>query len=162
MEDLINSLKMAMQNENWYSALFLALSLPDICGNIDHPNCNVKYRYKAWFDEYMLNNYKKDIGSKNKTHIFFNGDDCYAFRCSLIHAGSDNITKNTAQRIHDKFRFSTTMPHLSDIINDKKLVLNVKTFCFEIQTAVTNWFEKSENISSVRFIKIHDANEMKI
>lgn len=35
MNEIINSLESAVSNKNWYGALFIALSIPDICGKID-------------------------------------------------------------------------------------------------------------------------------
>jgi hypothetical protein len=34
MQHLVDSVRKDLQNENWYAALFMALTLPDICGKI--------------------------------------------------------------------------------------------------------------------------------
>ena len=38
MESLYRALESAITNKNWYAALFIALSIPDICGYIESPN----------------------------------------------------------------------------------------------------------------------------
>lgn len=42
MNHFINALETSIQTENWYSVLFISLSLPDICGKIDEPNENLQ------------------------------------------------------------------------------------------------------------------------
>lgn len=44
MNHFINALETSIQTENWYSVLFISLSLPDICGKIDEPNENSSKR----------------------------------------------------------------------------------------------------------------------
>lgn len=37
MEELMNSIRLSIKTKNWYGALTLALTLPDIAGKIEHP-----------------------------------------------------------------------------------------------------------------------------
>lgn len=43
----------ALDNDCFFSALSLALTLPDICGKAKYPTDGNKKRYIAWYDEYV-------------------------------------------------------------------------------------------------------------
>ena len=103
MQNLIRSVKKSVQGKNWYGALFLSLSLPDICGKIEDEARSVSdsayskrssvKRYSEWFDKYLQKKYLGNVNMKLLT-----GEDFYAFRCSLLHEGSDNIKKQQAKK----------------------------------------------------------------
>lgn len=57
MDNLINAIKKAMDERNWYAALYMALCLPDICGKIDEPRSKSGRRYKNWFNKYLKHRY---------------------------------------------------------------------------------------------------------
>lgn len=38
MNHFIEALESSLDTQNWYSVLFISLTLPDICGKIDEPN----------------------------------------------------------------------------------------------------------------------------
>lgn len=46
MNHFINALEISLNTQNWYSVLFISLTLPDICGKIDEPNETSKKNYK--------------------------------------------------------------------------------------------------------------------
>ena len=54
MIELINSVRESIENKNWHGALFVAMSLPDICSGIESSN-NTNTRYPAWFNKYLIN-----------------------------------------------------------------------------------------------------------
>jgi hypothetical protein len=61
----------------FYSALALALAIPDICGAIEFPDEQaVGRRYRDWFESWcgLMQSY---VGAA----------DCYAIRCSYLHEG---------------------------------------------------------------------------
>lgn len=64
MNHFINALETSIQTENWYSVLFISLSLPDICGKIDEPNeKSSKKRMINWFNKYLKSVYTRKIGA---------------------------------------------------------------------------------------------------
>ena len=130
MKNLTESLKNSLDNENWYAALFIALSLPDICGKIDNPEeKGSKKRYVAWFEKYIEPKYKYDslqestredvlgvtkgqiLGtlpdSQENPEILLTGSDCYALRCAFLHEGNEDISGQTAQERINSFQFIT-------------------------------------------------------
>ena len=57
-----NSLQKSIEDENWYSALVLAVTLPDICCTLDESkvmvsnnkaHINSNEAYIKWFDKYI-------------------------------------------------------------------------------------------------------------
>ncbi|MBA7504750.1 hypothetical protein ES706_03404 [subsurface metagenome] len=105
MKQLIDSVESSIKAENWYAALILTLTLPDIAGKIDNPNSASNSRYAAWFDKYVGEKYKAKIGADKVEHIFLSGNDCYALRCSFLHEGKSEIVHQRARNVLDDFEF---------------------------------------------------------
>ncbi|ENQ1529614.1 hypothetical protein ACEOHI_000872 [Vibrio parahaemolyticus] len=137
MDRFTSAVRKNIESENWYGALFLALTMPDICGKLAYPD--VKYageRYKKWFDANLAEVNKTNIMGKEM--IFLTATDCWALRCSLLHQGTDDITEQKAQEIISKFEFTTMRMHR--IKTNSVLTLNVASFCEEICQSVERWF----------------------
>jgi len=138
MNDLLNSIDNAIENKNYYAALFISLTLPDICGKIQFPEIkSSKKRYIDWFNVYLKDTY---INIHPNCVPFLTGEDLYSFRCSLLHEGSENISKQ-ARQILTKFILVENGPHLNLFFNDGDgiLQLNIVNFCIEICSGVNNW-----------------------
>lgn len=89
----INAIKKAVECECYLPALALALTLPDICGQIEHPEYKNKdgkrlvgKQYRTWFDEWVKQRY-----SDSPESSYFTGDMCYDLRCSFLHSGNFDI-----------------------------------------------------------------------
>jgi hypothetical protein len=148
MKNIINSIKNSLENKNWHSALILSLIVPDICGKLEGSG-NSSKRYLAWFNKYLGKKYQN----------FLSGDDCYALRCSYLHAGSGSIEKQRAKDVLDHFVFIPNGAHCNKFSNcyfgnskyDGKefLQLSVYQFCQDIIEATQQWFidvSKDQNI----------------
>jgi hypothetical protein len=137
MDRFVASIRKNIETENWYAALFIALTMPDICGKMAYPD--IEYsgpRYKKWFDGNLADINKTDIMGTEV--VFLTATDCWALRCSLLHQGTDDITEQKAQDIISKFEFTTMNMHRIKINNI--LTLNVAKFCEEICQCVEEWF----------------------
>ena len=97
MRQFIQAIEISLNTQNWYSALALALTLPDICGKIDYPNLHRKsrLRYSKWFDMYVGEEYKMTI--EGETITFLTGNDCFALRCSYLHEGSNKVSQTESK-----------------------------------------------------------------
>lgn len=142
MERFTRAIEKSVESENWYAALMLALTMPDICGQISYPDLrgsgNSKKRYIKWFDIYMLHHYESPFHGEG--FVFMSGGDCYALRCALLHEGRDDITSQKARReVLSKITFSTTGSHRAMI--EDLLILNLQEFCLEICQGVKSWHE---------------------
>jgi hypothetical protein len=163
MKEFIEAIRKDLKDKNWHGALFIALTLPDICGKIEYPNLSSEKRYKDWFEKYMGAKYKY------QNTIFLSSSDCYALRCALLHEGSDDITKQRSQKILEKFIFMTGGPHCTymqdNYINGQRvktsLQLRVDRFCEDICDSAEKWLEDISKNTAVmdrvqNTIKIYD------
>lgn len=78
-----------MAARNWHAALALALTVPDICGQIEFPEWagpnHTGKRYPKWFDTWVKEKLFR-IGHAGKEYPM-SGDDCYALRNAYLHTG---------------------------------------------------------------------------
>jgi hypothetical protein len=143
MYSYINSVRQSVKNQNWYSALSLAITLPDICGRLEAPKSYSFKRYKNWFNKYMSKKYTLTINSE--THVFLSGNDCYALRCSFLHEGHDSITEQDKRQALDSFHF-VAPPSDGSVIHCNQaynvLQLQVDIFCDDICLAVEEWINE--------------------
>lgn len=155
MEEIIQSLETSISNKNWYGALFIALSLPDICGKIDNIHAGSRARYEAWFIEYVQSKYTVVNTHRNETTIFLSGNDCYALRCAYLHEGQDDISKQRAKEVIESFHFIAPLNNMmihNNKINDK-LQLQVDIFCTDIVNGVKQWLSGITE-TDIRYNKI--------
>lgn len=94
MLEIIKEIKYALKTKHYISALTLALTLPDICSQIE-----IKYeketgvRYKKWLDKHI----DKDLfifpisGFEDNT---IDSEKIYSLRCHVLHSGNTNIEEN--------------------------------------------------------------------
>lgn len=100
MQSLIAAVRLSLKTENWYSALFVALSIPDICGRLGDPIKSTRERYEDWFRRYLSGAY-----ATPPAEPFLSPEDCYALRCALVHEGATDITRQRARKLLDEICF---------------------------------------------------------
>jgi hypothetical protein len=146
MQQFLISIRNSLNDKNWHAALFLALSMPDICSKLETPEqVNGGLRYRAWFDKYLASiNMNSIQGTKT---IFMSAGDCYALRCAILHEGSADVIEQRARETVTNFRFTTMAMHR--VKNGNVLVLNVARFCEEVCRAVESWCADVQNSQEV-------------
>jgi hypothetical protein len=159
MERFTEAIKQSLLDKNWYAALFMSLTMPDICGNLSYPSKKSDDRYKAWFDEYLSKKYTRVVGGQHQ-HVFLSAPDCYALRCALLHAGSDDVTGQKAKDVLTRFSFSTRSSHCNQI--GSILLLNVSKFCEDIVDAISEWQSRVATDNEIqerikKLITIHEG-----
>jgi len=138
MRNLIAAVTLSCTQENWYSALYIALTMPDICAKLEDPGLNgAGGRYKAWFDTYLKPTYKSEFHGPD--FHFLTAGDLWALRCSLLHEGTDEISAQRSREVLRQFKFTTQGMHRGKM--QDVLVLNVSSFCSEMIAAVECWLE---------------------
>lgn len=81
-EIILDDIERALKAECFFSALALALTLPDVCGKALYPKTErVGERYIKWCDEYLHCECQNDIGGK----IIYN------LRNSFLHQSSPHV-----------------------------------------------------------------------
>ncbi len=150
MQNLLDQIQKGLEADLYYLSLFTALAIPDICGAIDSKNGKAdSSKYRKWFDEYVAPKYKG----------FLTGEDCYAFRCSLLHQGSSQHPKSSYSRILFVEPTATTNVCHNNILYDA-LNIDIRIFCNDIIEGVRKWLQKVENTDSYKqncnkFMKRH-------
>jgi len=156
MQKFINSIRSAIVEENFYAALFVSLTLPDICVALEHGKTSGQ-KYADWFEN-NLSQYKG----------YLSGNDCYSLRCALLHQGTDDITDQKMQKILEHYVFLTEGSHCNLIkdcifngIKVSFLQLNVQMFCKDICVAVEKWLVSSTGNQDIqnrlkKTIEIHE------
>lgn len=146
MERFIQAIEKSIESENWYSALTLALTLPDICGRLNDPKSGSQKRFEEWFNKYVRHHYESPFHGEGFT--FLSGADCYALRCAFLHEGRDDVTRQRAREVVSRFAFSTTGSH--KCMFETILLLNHQLFCAEICEGVRAWADEYKNDKSVQ------------
>ena len=139
MRELLRQIEAALEANLYYLALFAAFSLPDICGAIDSPDGTASgVKYRAWFDRYVAPKYLL------YGHQFLTGEDCYRFRCSLLHQGSSQHPHSTYSRVIFVEPRNDELTMHCNILNDA-LNVDVHIFCNDIVRSAKEWLDQVEN-----------------
>ncbi|QFH65064.1 hypothetical protein FR773_10120 [Leclercia adecarboxylata] len=129
MDRFVDSIRKSIQDRNWYSAIFMALTMPDICSSIEDPyEERVGFRYRKWFNSYLQESYKLSL-------IEFTAEDCYQFRCKCLHQG---ITRREG---FEEFEVSETLNGSVIHMNSFNGVIQIQVsqFCEDMCKAVEKW-----------------------
>lgn len=88
IREIVSEVNCLLRDGYPYSALGMALTLPDICGNIAYPKMGTGERYRKWFDEFAL-----PLGNwpTESDFITLNGAVCYKLRCAYLHKGNFDL-----------------------------------------------------------------------
>ncbi|MFH1158801.1 MAG: hypothetical protein V1721_08015 [Pseudomonadota bacterium] len=134
MKDFIKQIESALNSNLYLVALFSSLAIPDICGAAESENGFAdKQKYIDWYDKHA-----KHISS------FLSGEDCYYFRCSLLHQGSTQHLSGTHRRILFVEPGSTACILHNNIMNGA-LNIDVRIFCTGMLMAARTWIIQNEN-----------------
>ena len=134
MRDFLAQIKKGLDENLYFLSLFSTLAIPDLCGALCSENGEAhSEKYKGWFDKYVAPKYNG----------FLSGNDCYFFRCSLLHQGSSQHPKNTYKRILFIEPSATTNIFHNVVMNDA-LNIDVRIFCNDIITGAEQWLSENE------------------
>jgi hypothetical protein len=154
MDNFLESVRQSLANRNWYAALYLSLTLPDICSRLESDDGKTSSkRYIAWFEKYLADEYKHDQGD-GITHVFLSGNDCYALRCAMLHEGWPDITTQRLQETLSKIHFTVVGSHCIQV--DSVLQLDVPQFCSDICLAVTHWMSSFKSNHKDKAYRLED------
>lgn len=116
---LIEDIEKSLENECYYAALALALTLPDICGKAEYPTTrNNKTRYKDWYDKY-LGNFLSGAGRSDNPEFadisYMSGELVYSLRCQFLHSGNPNIDSDGIMEERNQIdKFALIIPSKDD------------------------------------------------
>ena len=94
IEKLIEEIRFSRRNRQTLSALICALTLPDICGQVEYPKEKPSARYKKWYAKYVGQYEHPSINDDQDDNIpYANANLIYDLRCHLVHQGEADIDK---------------------------------------------------------------------
>jgi len=138
MRELLKQIEAGLESGLYYLSLIASLILPDIYGAIDSSSGTAsRKKYTDWFNKYVAPAYSTHLGQ------FLTGEDCYRFRCSLLHQGSSQHRQSTYARYIFVEPSATNVFMHCNIINDA-LNLDLKTFCKDVIAGTEKWLAEVE------------------
>ena len=177
LELLINDIEKALEAKMYLAALHMALSIPDMLGNLVYPKLQKKYI--KWFDENVRDSmfghlYSENPLGKSENSPKMNGEVCYALRCKLFHEGQSDIELKTKAKINEFVmafseedyvfgNYAGTQPDFSkwdrktnDIPMTSYLYISSKGLCKEIVAAAKLFYQNNPNLDYPK-IRINDG-----
>lgn len=143
MKDFFDQIRLSLDHDLYYLALFGSLAVPDICGAMSSPNGEASgYKYKKWFDDYFPSTYKTRDG-KERSGNCINSEDCYYFRCSMLHQGSSQHSKGRYSRYI--FVESRSMFMHCNVMENNALNIDITVFCNSMLEGAEKWLQKYES-----------------
>ena len=104
MLERVKEIRLCLDTKCYHAALGLALTLPDICGEIKYPKDCSSTRYVKWFNEYVAPFYAhEDACESFRKYFEFTGHVCYRLRCRFLHNNDLSVCKPEKQCHIDKF-----------------------------------------------------------
>jgi len=141
MEELLNQIKIALDNKLYFVALQSTLTLPDICSALASGNgIATKSGYIKWYDDNVVD--KQNLS----------GSDCYFFRCGMLHQGRaehDNISSSRVIFLEPTLGL-TFKGNIFDVNGQKSLNIDLISFCNEIIDVVSKWWISKQNDDVVK------------
>lgn len=147
MDQLLNEIESAIDNELYLVALQTTLALPDICAAMQSDDgVRTKARYIDWYNEYI----------KPNADIRMKAEDCYYFRCSMLHEGTTvpkpkGKEEASYKRIYFASPYDERYTIHNTVFNDV-LFIDVYLFCHTIIECVRRWKQKMEEEKNECFL----------
>lgn len=133
MRDLLEQIERALDANLYFLALLGSLVIPDICGAIgSEDGTATREKYINWFAKYATN-----------ICPFLSGEDCWRFRCSLLHQGSSQHEKSRYKRVLFVDPNATTNVFHCNVLNDA-LNIDIRIFCLGMVAAARRWLDEVE------------------
>ncbi len=135
MRDYLQQIETALAANLYYVALLASLTVPDICGAINSEDgWASQQKYEGWFDRYMA----------PACFGVITGQDCYRFRCAMLHQGSSQHPAGRYTRVIfvEPQAPGGNVLHCN-ILNDA-LNIDVRVFCLDIVRAAYSWLSEVE------------------
>jgi len=160
---LIDDINKALDNNCFFSALTLALTLPDICGKAEYPESKTSERYKKWYEEYIEKSEKYGV----QALPYLSSNVVYSLRNYMLHQGTvytDKINE-FALIVEDKKEWNS-LTEMGGVITDShgntttRYSVNVRRLCFLLCTYAKTYYNNNRekfDFFSCRIIKYDDT-----
>ncbi len=134
MRDFLYQIREGLVHNLYFLSLFAALAIPSICGALESDDgIDSRIKYINWFNRYAAREYSN----------YLTGEDCYNFRCSILHQGSTQHPNSNYSRILFVEPQATNCIFHCNILNDA-LNIDVRIFCNDLLNAAEAWLNQVE------------------
>lgn len=132
---LVDAIRRAVADRNWYAALSLALTLPDICARIETPEEPSSRRFPRWWSENLVEKYTV------REKVFLHAEDAYALRCAFLHEGRSDIMEQRARKAASGFEILDTPDGwtIHNNLHGDIVQLQIDIFCNDVCDAADRW-----------------------
>ncbi len=153
MQQYLDSMNASLTSRNWFAALAVALTIPDIVVWLQNGTQQWRAAYVTWSRKYIEPKYMVEIGPQRLKTIFLPAEDLYALRCAYLHRGIMDITDQKMRKAVQQFRF--IMPNNPGVVihNNRintQLQLQVNMFCSDIEAGLRAWMTDYANDAAVQ------------
>lgn len=126
-----------MKSENWYAAVVLALTLPDVCVRLEGLAGGANY--KGWCATYVIPKLNPS------THEFVSAKDLWGIRCAAVHEGVSRTAGHQSTHVGEVVFVSPNNPAAMNRVSGprRRILLQVDTFCNTICEGVDLWLADS-------------------
>lgn len=153
MEELLTKIKKALECKLYLVALQSTLTIPDICAKLTIGKGDVhKSDYINWYEGNI----------KNKQGL--TGQECYSFRCAMLHEGRMRHKEMEHSRIiflvpNDEYIFSGNI--FRNINGQNAINIDLVSFCNEMINCALKWWQinKENEIVKTNYEKIVKYHE---
>ena len=147
IKKFVDAAQQCVATKNWYAALTLSLTLPDICSALEDPGPGkVAKRYTDWCRRYLEPKFTANVGYPSTPKVFLSAENLFQARNSIVHEGSPEIIEGKRKEL-DRFEFFSEGGHMNyvggntynGVLEPSYLQLRVDLFCEAIFAAVLKW-----------------------
>ena len=175
LKTIIDDLDKSLKSGCLFSALALALIIPDICGKAKYKDLKTGERYQKWFDEYIGDCEKEGASnhgdSKYVAMPYLYGKLVYKLRCAFLHSGGIDVEKtyndfkldNFVLRVEKKNEFDIYVDEASLGVNsnETEYIVNIRRLCCILLWSAQSFLENEseEVIKRLGTLKVQDFDK---
>lgn len=129
MHLLTQSIKKSLQQKDWYTALFIALTIPGVCGSFYNNSDSEETQYAQWFNQYMSHQYNGLLA----------GEQCFILQQASLFRMIPLAKLSIAEKFHFILPDTESMQHKTFV--EGILYLDINQFCLDMCHAFETWLE---------------------
>ena len=172
IDRIIGEIRLAMSHKLYLSALALALTLPDTCGQAEYPLAGNGERYKNWCRDFVITDRCDSPYSSDMPYL--NEEIIYSLRNSLLHQSTPNVKQSSIHEERckvDKFRLVATEDISANgdtsvvkygagmCIVYRELTIYISHLCYILCAAAENYYESNRTkFDFIKYELIEDAS----
>ena len=148
----LSEIEEALNRKMYIAALYIAVTLPDVCGQVEYQRGNEKTKYMKWYEKYVEPNYQ--LSSPYGDDMpYMNSEVMYYLRNNLLHNGTPNTIKEKIHNIRfriDHFYLVVGNLHRGQFshvsfdkqyrIKDRSLTINIESLCTTLVKAARDYY----------------------